>query len=189
LQHGAFILARPILIPYEGICLMNRREAFIAGFAGLAAAVTAPGNANAETSDAEGENPELEPLRALLGAYDQAFANQNLEGVMATLSGDAVIMGNGPGEIWSGPDEIKAAHRHFFEGFDVGEQSFDYEFSLGHINGDTGWLLTSGNVNGTKDGKDYSFPVNISLVATKNGENWVISAMHFSNFGDVEEEG
>jgi ketosteroid isomerase-like protein len=189
LQHWVFIVARPILMGYLGICLMNRREAFIAGFAGLAAAVTVPANANAETSDAEGENPELEPLRTLLGAYDQAFANQNLEGVMAALSADAVIMGNGPGEIWSGPDEIKAAHRHFFEGFDVGEQSFDYEFSLGRINGDSGWLLTSGNVNGTKDGKDYTFPVNISLVATKNGENWVISAMHFSNFGDVEEEG
>lgn len=168
---------------------MNRREAFIAGIAGLAAAVTVPANANAETSESEGENPELEPLRALLAAYDQAFAKQDLDGVMATLSGDAVIMGNGPGEVWSGPDEIKAAHRHFFEGFDVGEQSFDYEFSLGRINGDTGWLLTSGNVNGAKDGKDYTFPVNLSLVATKNGENWVISALHFSNLtDDVGEE-
>jgi uncharacterized protein (TIGR02246 family) len=168
---------------------MNRREAFIAGFAGLAAAVTVPAGANAQTSDTEGENPELEPIRTLLAAYNEAFAKQDLEHVMTILSGDAVIMGNGPGEIWSGPDEIRAAHRHFFEGFDVGEQSFDYEFSLGHINGDTGWLLTSGNVSGAKDGKEYTFPVNISLVATKNGENWVISAMHFSILtGDSEEE-
>ena len=42
-------------------------------------------------------------------------------------------MGCGPGEIWSGPDEIKAAHEHLFEGFDIGEQNFEYEFSIGEL--------------------------------------------------------
>ena len=160
----------------------------MAAFASVAAAVTVPPTAKAQTSEAETENPELEPIRKLVAAYDAAFAKQDLDGVMATLSGDAVFMGNGPGEVWSGPEEIKAAHRHFFEGFDVGEQSFDYEFNIGHVSGDTAWMLTSGNVNGTKDGKDYTFPVNISLVATKNGENWAIAALHFSNFGGDEED-
>jgi ketosteroid isomerase-like protein len=168
---------------------MNRREAFIAGLAGLAAAVTAQPAANAQTSDAEGEDPELEPIRSLLAAYDQAFAKQDLDGVMATLSEKPVIMGNGPGEIWSGPDEVKAAHRHFFEGFDVGEQSFDYEFSIGQVTADSAWMMTSGNVQGTKDGKEYTFPVNISLIATKAGGNWLIAGMHFSILAaDAEDE-
>jgi ketosteroid isomerase-like protein len=168
---------------------MNRREAVIAGLASLATAVGVQTDANAQTSDTEAANPELDPLRTLLAAYDKAFANQDLDGVMATLSEKASIMGTGPGEVWSGADEIKAAYRHFFEGFDVGEQSFDYEFSIGQVAANSGWMLTSGNVTGTKDGKEFTFPVNVSLVATKDGGRWQIAAMHFSILtGDTQEE-
>lgn len=169
--------------------VMNRREAFIAGLTSLAAAVGIQTDANAQTSDTEAANPELDPLRNLLAAYDRAFTNQDLDGVMAILSEKAAIMGTGPGEIWSGPEEIKAAYRHFFEGFDVGEQSFDYEFSIGQVAADSGWLLTSGNVTGTKEGKEFTFPVNISLAATKDGGKWQIAAMHYSILtGDTQEE-
>jgi len=41
---------------------------------------------------------------------------------MACFTEKAAIMGSGPGEIWSGPDEIKVAYQHFFDGFDKGEQ-------------------------------------------------------------------
>jgi ketosteroid isomerase-like protein len=169
---------------------MNRREAVIAGLASLAAAVAGPPDANAQTSEAEAENPELEPIRTLLAAHDAAFANQDLDGVMATLSEKAAIMGCGPGEIWSGPDEIKAAYRHLFEGFDIGEQSFDYEFNIGQVAADSGWMMTSGNVSGTKDGKEFTFPVNISLTVTKDGGKWLIAAMHFSTLtgNDQDEE-
>jgi ketosteroid isomerase-like protein len=170
---------------------MNRREAVLAGLASLAATIAAPPAVNAQTSEPEPEtpeNPELEPLRALLKALDVAFTNQNLDGVMATLSENAALMGSGPGEVWSGPDEIKAAYQHFFEGFDIGQQSFDYEFSLGQVGADSGWLMTSGNVSGTKEGNEFTFPVNISLVATKEGDKWRIAAMHFSTLtGDSEE--
>jgi ketosteroid isomerase-like protein len=170
---------------------MKRREAVIAGLASLAAAVGVQNTASAQTSEAEAEaaNPELEPLRALLAAYDAAFSNQDLDGVMATLSEKAAIMGTGPGEIWSGPDEIKAAFRHFFGGFDVGELSFDYEFNIGQVASDSGWLMTSGNVTGTKDGKEFTFPVNQMLTATKDGGKWLIAALHFSIVtGDAQEE-
>jgi ketosteroid isomerase-like protein len=159
---------------------MNRREAVIAGMTSLAAAVGVASAADEQTSDAEAESPELEPLRTLLNAYLTVFNNQDLEGVLATMSDKAAIMGTGPGEVWSGPDELKAAYRYFFEGFDMGQQTFDYEFSLGQITGDSGWLMTSGNVGGTKDGKDFTFPVNLSVVASKAGDKWVINAMHFS---------
>jgi ketosteroid isomerase-like protein len=156
---------------------MNRREAILTGMAGLAAVAVSPA-ARAQTTGAD--NPELEPIRALLDAHDAAFANHDLDGVMACMSEKASIMGCGPGEIWSGPDEIKAAHQQLFEGFDFGEQNFEYEFNIGEVSADKGWLMTSGNVNGKKDGKEFTFPINISLSATKEGEKWLIAAMHFS---------
>lgn len=163
---------------------MNRTEAIVAGVAGIAAAIAAPTAAEAEES--QNDNPELDPIRALLDTYDGAFTNHDLDGVMACFSEKAAVMGTGPGEIWSGPDEIKAAHQRFFEGFDYGEQKFDYEFSLGEVKPDAGsaWMLTSGNVTGKSNGEDFSFPVNVSLSASKDGGKWVFTALHFSTFTD-----
>ena len=110
---------------------MNRREAVIAAMAGLAATAAVAPSADAETS--EGTNPDLDQIRALLRAHDQAFTNQDLDGVIACLTEKAAIMGTGPGEIWSGPDEIKVAYQHFFEGFDKGEQKFEYQFRIGGV--------------------------------------------------------
>jgi uncharacterized protein (TIGR02246 family) len=157
---------------------MNRREAITAGVAGIAAAVGLPPVASAQASAAE--NPELEEINALLDAYDEAFANHDLDGIIACISEKASIMGTGPGEIWSGPDEIKAAHQRFFEGFDYGEQQFEYEFRIGGVTSDTGWLLTSGNVSGKKDGKEFTFPINVSLTVAKDNGKWRVTAMHFS---------
>ena len=157
---------------------MNRREAILAGIAGMAASVAVPPAASAQA--AEADNPELEPIRALLDAHDAAFANHDLDGVMACLSEKAAIMGCGPGEIWSGPDEIKAAHQQLFEGFDFGEQNFEYEFSIGEVTADKGWMMTSGNVNGKKNEEEFTFPINLSLSVTKDGGKWLIAAMHFS---------
>jgi uncharacterized protein (TIGR02246 family) len=166
---------------------MNRKDA-IMGIATIAAAAAVPSVASAQKPEPEAENPELKPIRALLEAYDTAFTNHDLDGVMATLSENAAIMGCGPGEIWSGADEIKAAHQHLFEGFDARKQSFDYEFDIGQVTSDTGWMLTSGNVTGTKEGKEFTFPVNISLAATKQGGKWLIAAMHYSTLtGEAEE--
>src|SRR6516225_10284226 len=168
---------------------MNRKEALL-GIATVAAAVAVPSVASAQTPEAQAgaENPELEPIRALLKAYDTAFTNHDLNGVMATLSDKAAIMGSGPGEIWSGPDEIKAAHQKLFEGFDARQQSFDYEFNIGQVASDTAWMLTSGNVTGKKGGEEFTFPVNISVTATKQGGKWLIAAMHFSTVTDEPEE-
>jgi ketosteroid isomerase-like protein len=157
---------------------MNRREAIIAGVAGVAAAVAVPPVANAQASGAE--HPEVEPIRALLRAHDEAFTNHDLAGVMACFSAKAAIMGTGPGEIWSGPDEIKTAYEHFFEGFDKGEQKFEYQFRIGGVTPEMGWMMTAGNVTGKKDGKDFAFPLNISLTVAKFEQQWFIAAMHFS---------
>ena len=146
--------------------------------AGLSAMAMVASTARAEgTKEA---NPEVEKIRALLKAHDEAFTNHDLKGVMATLTEKAAIMGTGPGEIWVGPDEIKVAYEHFFEGFDKGEQEFEYQFKIGGVTADMGWLMASGNVTGKKDGKDLAFPMNISLTVAKDAGAWRIAAMHFS---------
>jgi uncharacterized protein (TIGR02246 family) len=157
---------------------MNRREAIIAGVAVAAASVAVAPSAAAES--AQEANPELEQVRALLRAHDDAFTNHDMEGVLASYTEKAAIMGSGPGEIWSGPDEMKAAYEHFFEIFDKGEQKFEYQFRIGKLASDMGWMMTAGNVNGKKEGKEFSFPLNLSLTVEKNEGKWLIAAMHFS---------
>jgi ketosteroid isomerase-like protein len=157
---------------------MTRKEAIITGVAGLSAlAMTAPavGAENSKNAD-----PEVEKIRGLLKAHDEAMTNHDLKGVMVCFAEKATIMGTGPGEIWVGPDEIKVAYEHFFEGFDKGEQNFEYQFKIGGVTVDMGWLMASGNVTGKKDGKDFAFPLNVSLTVAKNSGNWQIAAMHFS---------
>ena len=157
---------------------MNRREAIIAGVVGISAAVAAAPKADAQAS--KEANPDLDQIRALLQAHDEAFTKQDLKGVMACFTEKAAIMGSGPGEIWSGPDEIKVAYEHFFEGFDKGEQKFEYQFKIGGVTSEMGWLMTAGNVNGKKDGKEFVFPLNLYLTVAKKEGKWLVAAMHFS---------
>jgi uncharacterized protein (TIGR02246 family) len=153
---------------------MNRREAIFAGVVSIAA--TLPTAVDAEAS----ENPEVEPIRALLKAHDEAFTNHDLDGVLACLTEKAAIMGTGPGEIWSGPDEIKVAYEHFFQGFDQGKQKYEYQFKIGGVSSDMGWLMTSGNITGQKAANEFTYPINLSLTVAKNEGKWRIAAMHFS---------
>jgi len=157
---------------------MNRREAIIAGISVAAASVASAPSAAAEPG--QEANPELEQVRTLLRAHDDAFTNHDMEGVLACYTEKAAIMGSGPGEIWSGADEIKAAYEHFFEIFDKGEQKFEYQFRIGKLASDMGWMMTAGNVNGKKEGKEFTFPLNLSLTVEKNEGKWLIAAMHFS---------
>ncbi len=162
---------------------MNRTAATTVAAAGSATATPSP--ASAETADL---NPELAPLRDLIDAHDTAFANHDVDGILAVFAPKAALMGTGPGEIWSGPDEIKAAHEYLFDTFDVGEQHYEYEFEVGAIGPDMAWLMTSGNVNGKKDGTDFTFPLNLSITATKENGKWLIAGMHFSIPDSDEDE-
>jgi ketosteroid isomerase-like protein len=153
---------------------MNRRTSIITGLT----AVTAV--ALTSTAEAEEANPQLEKIKAVLKAHDDAMTNHNLEGVLAVLSPKAVIMGSGPGEIWASASEIKDAYEHFFQVFDKGQQEFTYTVKHGELSAEMGWLVVSGDVKAKKDGKDVGFPLNVSLTVSKSGGNWKIAAMHFS---------
>ncbi len=155
---------------------MNRRTAIIAGVSGLVAAAAVTSVAQA----AESTNPELEKIHALLKAHDDATTNHDLEGVLKCLVEKASIMGTGPGEMWSGPEEVKDAYKHFFEGYDKGQQDFEYHFKVGNLGTDMGWLMATGNVKGKKGGKEFTYPLNVSLTVAKSGGAWKIASMHFS---------
>ena len=63
---------------------MNRREAIIAGVAGVAAAVAVAPSADAQAS--QGTDSDSDQIRALLKAHDEAFTNQDLNGVLACFT-------------------------------------------------------------------------------------------------------
>ena len=163
---------------------MNRRDSIFTGLAAITAVATL--NPSAQAQD-KADNPQLEAVRALLKAHDEAMTNHDLKGVLATLAEKAAIMGTGPGEMWVGPEEIKDAYEHFFQGYDKGQQEFEYKFKLGGLGTDMGWLMASGNIKAKKDGKAVEFPMNLSLTVTKTGGQWKIAAMHFSTLTGPDE--
>jgi len=163
---------------------MNRRNMIAAGVAGISAATIS--KASAKTPDAT--DPELEKVRELLGAHDKALNNHDLEGVLTSLTDDAAVMGTGPGEMWAGTEEIKVAYGNFFKGFDKGEQEYEASFMHGDLAADMGWAMTSGTVKAKKDGKEISYPLNISLTVAKNGGAWKIAAMHYSTLTGAAKE-
>jgi len=165
---------------------MNRRSSILAGLTGVTA-VTALA-ATASAADEKAENPELENVRALLKAHDEAMKNQDLAGILALMAEKSAVMGTGPGEIWSGHEEIKTAYEHFFQGFDKGEQGFEYHFKIGNLGADMGWLMASGNIKGKKEGKEFEFPINLSLTVTKASGKWLIASLHFSTFTSAEKK-
>jgi uncharacterized protein (TIGR02246 family) len=152
---------------------IDRRTSILTGLAAAALA------ASASAADSK-ENPDLEKVRALLKSHDEAMKSHDLPGILALMTEKAAIMGTGPGEIWSGHEEIRTAYEHFFQDFDKGQQEFEYQFKIGDLGAGMGWLMASGNIKAKKDGKALEFPINISLTVTKQGSKWLIASMHYS---------
>ena len=126
------------------------------------------------------DHPELEKVRALLKAHDDAMTNHDLPGVLATLADDAVVMGSGPGDLWVGQKDLKMAYEHFFMVYDKGEQEFEYLSRKGGLSSEMGWLVAAGNVTGKLKGKEFAYPLNVSLTVEKKSGDWKMAAMHFS---------
>ena len=160
---------------------MNRRNLLTAGAASLTAAAVA------QSVQAADDNPDLAKIKDLLGAHDKAMTDHDIEAVLATFADDAMVMGTGPGEMWSGKEELKEAYGHFFMVFDAGKQDFEYNYRQGRLSSEMGWLMASGTVKGNKDGKDFAYPLNVSLTVAKSGSDWKIAAMHFSTLVSGEE--
>ena len=164
---------------------MNRRNLIAAGVAGISAA------ALTQAEGAEAPDPseaDLEKIKALLQAHDKAMTGHDLEAVLATFDDNGAVMGTGPGEMWQGKAELKVAYEHFFMVFDKGKQDFKYKFRVGGLSAEMGWLMASGDVVGEKDGKKFSYPLNISLTVDKTSKDWKIASMHFSTLARDKSE-
>jgi ketosteroid isomerase-like protein len=156
---------------------MNRRNLITAGVAGVSAAALTPAKGAEPSDSSEGD---LEKVKTLLKAHDSAMTSHDLKGALATLADDAAVMGTGPGEMWQGKEELKVAYEHFFMVFDKDKQDFTYKFRVGGLSAEMGWLMASGDVAGEKDGKKFTYPLNISLTVDKTNKDWKIASMHFS---------
>jgi uncharacterized protein (TIGR02246 family) len=157
---------------------MNRRDAILAGISTIAAAgAVAPAALAADETD-----KDFDTIRPLLKTHDDAFTSQNLAGVLATFATKSVLMGTGPGEIWSGKEELTTAYEHFFATFDKGMHDYEYRHRMGAVTGDSAWLISSGDAKTKKDGKDVVYPLNISFALVKESGAWKIALMHFSTF-------
>lgn len=156
------------------------RRAVMAAAVG-ATAFAAAAQAEAQTKPAAPTNPDLEKLKELLDSYHKAFAAQDLAGVLKRFAPDAVLIGTGPGEIWGGPEEIGKAYTNFFQVFDKGKQSAERLFVDGNIIGGMAWLVAMTKMTITKGNKTSEFGLNSSLVFERQGPDWQIRIMHFSN--------
>ena len=155
---------------------LTRREAVLAAIGATALAVPALADKSKEKNQ-EG----LDAVRDLLKAHNDAFTSQDLEGVMATLSHECVIMGTAPGELWGGHKEIIEAYRHFFEDFDKGKQTFETLWHDGNVGPAGAWMMSVSKVTMTKGTDTKEFGLNLSVTCEKHKGQWKIRAMHFSN--------
>ena len=158
---------------------MYRRNTLLTGLTAIAAAATSS-NSTLKAEEKAAKNPEVAKIREVLKAHDDAMTSHDLSGVMAVLAPNAVIMGTGPGEVWTGEADLKTAYENFFQGFDKGEQDFTYHVIHGGLSAEMGWLAASGEVKGKKDGKELAFPMNVSVTVAKVDGAWKIATMHFS---------
>jgi len=160
--------------------VVSRRSALGGLTAGLAAAAAfGAGTAEARTDD----DKNVAQVKALLQQHDKAFTAKDLDGVMKLYAAGpkTVVIGTGPGEIWSGKDEIKTAYQHFVEDFDVGKQDFEYGFVTGDIVGDGAWLVATGKLKLTKGSDHHEVGLNASITFIKTGGSWYINSFHFSS--------
>jgi len=158
-----------------------RRHLVIGGALGALAAAAAPGLAQVTKPASKADSESLDALKALFDAYFKAFSAQDGDGVVALFAPDAIIVGTGPGEIWGGPEEIREAHKNFFQGFDPGKQRSEPLFRHGNVVGDMAWLMSMSKVTFTKGTGVTEFGLNSSVVFEKTGGKWLVRAMHFSN--------
>jgi ketosteroid isomerase-like protein len=122
-------------------------------------------------------------VTSLMQKHNQAFANRDLNGVMATWSSDpnVVIVGTGPGEYYVGRDSIRNAYANFFKKFKPGSMKVEYYQPVTGANADSAWFSAMSKVemntgNGVKDRG-----INWSGTMQKQNGKWGLVVLHFSS--------
>jgi uncharacterized protein (TIGR02246 family) len=126
-------------------------------------------------SDARGE------IRAAMEKYAQAVSAKDLEGCMAMFAEETepVVLGTGPGERWVGREEIMDCHRHFLESFD--SERSERTWALGAAKGDVAWGAGMFDVTQYLKNVKNEFFLNLSIVFVREGGEWRVALLHFSN--------
>ena len=151
---------------------LSRREITLgAALIGMTAAI--PRQAKAADS--------VESIKALIESYQKAFSAHDIAGVLNLFAPKAIIVGTGPGEIWSGTTEISEAYKRFFDSFDKGKQTHETLFSDGQVLGNMAWLVSMSKMTFSKGTSKTEFGLNLSVVFEKSGGKWLVRTLHFSN--------
>jgi uncharacterized protein (TIGR02246 family) len=129
------------------------------------------------------DTAKVTEIAATLHKHDQAMNQQDLDAVMSLYApeGNTVMLGTGPGENWVGKDEIRDAYTHFFQDYDKGTLASDCFWKTGDVEGNTAWLTAMCKMGDSKKGKKREYGLNVSAVLEKQGSDWLIRSMHFSN--------
>lgn len=137
---------------------------------------------------AEPENKTAAEVREMLQNHDEALNQQNMKGVLATFAptGEIVLMGTGPGELWVGKEQIQSAYEHFFQDFEKGTLVSDCGWKSGNVKDDMGWIMAVCKCTDSKDGKKRVYGLNISGTLQKVDGKWYFRTMHFSNLSPAK---
>lgn len=129
------------------------------------------------------KSADLSQIVALLQKHDDALNQHDLDGIMSVFapSEKILVLGTGPGERWSGKDEIRSAYAEIIKDFDKGTSTRDCYWKTGEILGDTAWLAAMCKFADSKDGKKREYELNASGVLRRIGGKWYFQSLHLSN--------
>src|SRR5262249_28050003 len=108
---------------------------------------------------------------------------KNLAGIMATFATapNTVVLGTGPEERWVGPEQIKEAYTHIFQGYDAGTLTTTPEWRTGGVSGNMAYLAGTWNAKDSLKGKTREYALNVSAALHRQNGKWRIVMLHMSN--------
>ena len=129
------------------------------------------------------KSADLSQIVALLQQHDNALNQHDLDGIMSVFAPtqNIVVLGTGPGERWSGRDEIRGAYTEIIKDFDRGTATRECYWKTGEIIENTAWVAAMCKFADSKDGKKREYELNVSGVLRRIGGKWYFQSLHFSN--------
>lgn len=128
-------------------------------------------------------------VRQVFQAHDRALGAHDIDGLMALYADneELVLLGTGPGERWLGREAIRNAYLQFMSDFDPGTTDNHCTWSSIGERGDTAWLAAMCRITDYLANVQREFALNISAVLVRDGDDWRLQTMHFSNLAGRED--
>ncbi len=121
-----------------------------------------------------------EAIKVVLDKFVKSYAEQDLEKVMTIIAPDAnvVFYGTGAKEKCVGPEEIRAQFEKDWS--QIEDPALEYNLTLISSAGNVAWVAIDAVLRATIEDKNLSFPLRITKVLEKRGNEWLIVHAHFS---------